>query len=128
MKKPRTKITTAREYVRFVKQFVTLADQEFTRCEELLKQPQDIQYAVDVMPKLIALADTIACLRGELFTELRPHVLPQYQKEFYAYEDSFEERLKNIVKVIEASEQKHYYREEVARYYTARVSFLSLEK
>lgn len=93
--------TTAAEYRQLVEHFSFLVDAEFKKFENINSSEEAHTAALEA-PKLVSLVNTIGYLRGQdnAFLDVRPHEVVEYQKELYANEDGFEDRLKELLKKI----------------------------
>jgi hypothetical protein len=110
-------LSTGDEYTKFVREFVTLLDEQLSACEEYAKKPEDLYSLAHQMPAIISLINTVGYLRGQdgIFLRIRPST--ENQKEFYEYEDKFEERLKNLIDILMASNRKDVYKERLESYF-----------
>ncbi len=109
-------ITTAEEYVDFVRKFATLLDMQMRRYEDDLTDQSLINLSRQ-MPALISAVNTMGYLRGQdgMFLDLRP--MTNNQQEFYALEDGFEVRLSALIDYLMNSSQKDFYLERLDSYY-----------
>lgn len=109
-------ITTAEEYVDFVRKFATLLDKQMRRYEDDLTDQSLINLSRQ-MPALISAVNTMGYLRGQdgMFLDLRP--MTNNQQEFYALEDRFEVRLSALIDQVMNSSQKDFYLERLDSYY-----------
>ncbi len=109
-------ITTAEEYVDFVRKFATLLDKQMRRYEDDLTDQNLINLSRQ-MPALISAVNTMGYLRGQdgMFLDFRP--MTNNQHEFYALEDGFESRLSALVDHVMNSSQKDFYLERLDSYY-----------
>jgi hypothetical protein len=116
---PPKPFSSAEEYTHFVRKFVTLLDQQFQEYEQCVKNPKDsndLYRLASVMPALICLVNTVGYLRGQddMFLNIRPHT--NNQKEFYNYEDWFEERLNKLIDILMHSKARAYYQARLESY------------
>ncbi len=109
-------ILTAEEYTNFVREFVTLLDEQLMLWEKLAKDNKNLHDLAHQMPAIISLINTVGYLRGQdgMFLDNRPQT--DNQKEFYGYEDLFEGRLEKLINILMFSEEKEYYRERLESY------------
>jgi len=109
-------LSTAEEYTNFVREFVTLLGQQLTIWEDRAKNKSGLHDLARQMPAIISLVNTVGYLRGQdgIFIDIRPHT--ENQKEFYVYEDMFENRLNKLIDTLMASEEKDYYLERLESY------------
>jgi len=111
--------SSSEEYTNFVRTFVSLLDRQFQEFENYAKNPKDsndLYRLAHVMPALICLVNTVGYLRGQddMFLNIRPHT--NTQKEFYNYEDWFEERLNKLIDILMHSKAKDYYQARLESY------------
>ena len=109
-------LKSAQEYTNFVREFVTLLDQQLCYWEIMAKNKERHYEVAHQMPALISLVNTVGYLRGQdgMFLDIRPKT--DNQKEFYGYEDAFEKRLENLIDIIMDSDQKQHYLERLDSY------------
>ncbi len=110
--------TTAAEYRTLVEQFSFLVDAELKKFENINSADEAHTAALEA-PKLVSLVNTIGYLRGQdnAFLDIRPHEVVEYQKELYANEDSFEDRLKELLNKIVAFGKTDIYNFYMNEYY-----------
>jgi hypothetical protein len=109
-------IKTGEEYTKFVREFVTLLDRELSVLEERVEKKEDIRNIARRMPAIISLVNTVGYLRGQdnVFLKIRPST--ENQREFYNYENLFEDRLNKIIEFLLDSEEKDFYIEILESY------------
>jgi len=110
-------ITTADEYVDFVRKFVTLVDEQLRFYEKENIGDGELLGLATQMPALISLVNTVGYLRGQdgMFLDIRPST--DKQQEFYALEDEFEHRLKKLIDTVMNSNQKDIYLDRLHTYF-----------
>lgn len=110
-------LSTAEEYTNFVREFVTLLDQQLKVWEECAKNKEDLHYLARQMPAIISLVNTVGYLRGQdnVFLDIRPRT--ENQNEFYEYGDLFENRLYDLIDILMSSDEKQYYLERIESYF-----------
>lgn len=111
------KLSDGEEYIKFVRQFITLFDEQLRVFEARERNAENIQDLVRQMPALISLVNTVGYLRGQdgVFLSIRPRT--ENQSELYEYEDFFEKRLNALIDIIMDSEQKDFYVEKLESYF-----------
>ena len=109
-------LSTAEEYINFVREFVTLLDKQLAIFEDFSKNEEKLHELAHVMPAIISLVNTVGYLRGQdgLFIEIRPYT--KNQGEFNKYEALFESRLNKLIDVLMGSDEKDYYMERLESY------------
>lgn len=109
-------LATAHEYTKFVREFVTLLDEELSVWEDRAKNKENLHELARQMPAIISLVNTVGYLRGQdgIFLDIRP--LTENQKEFYQYEDLFEKRLNQLIDILMDSDEKYFYKERLESY------------
>ena len=102
-------ITTGEQYTDFVIKFVTLLDQELLVLEERIKNKKRYSQCCTANASDNLSSYTVGYLRGQdgIFLEIRP--MTENQREFYKFEDLFEDRLNKIIELILDSEEKDFY-------------------
>lgn len=112
--------TTADEYMQCVRTLSALVDAELTKTEQ--SNAEQMLYR---LPRIISMVNTIGHLRGQdnFFLDDRPSdVLPLFQKDLYALEDSMEGRLRAVIMKVMDAGLSDALRENLEKYYiTARV-------
>lgn len=109
-------LSTADEYTSFVREFVTLLDTQLTVWEDRAKNKENLHELARQMPAIISLVNTVGYLRGQdgMFLDIRPHT--ENQKEFYGYEELFENRLNELIDILMNSDEKDFYKERLESY------------
>ncbi len=109
-------LSTADEYTKFVREFVTLLDEQLSVWEDRAKNKENLHELARQMPAIISLVNTIGYLRGQdgMFLDIRPRT--QNQSEFYGYEDQFEKRLDQLIDILMDSDEKDFYKERLESY------------
>lgn len=109
-------LSTAEEYTKFVREFVTLLDEQLSVWEDRAKNKEGLHDLARQMPAIISLVNTVGYLRGQdgMFLDIRPHT--ENQKEFYGYEDLFEKRLDKLIDALLNSNEEVYYKERLESY------------
>ncbi len=107
----------AQDYSNFVRNIVSLLDQEFTAWENKTRNGENLADLARQMPALISLVNTVGYLRGQdgVFLDFRPKT--ENQKEFYEYENNFEKRLEKLIDILLASNQKKFYLDRLESYF-----------
>lgn len=113
----KNKITTADEYIDFVRKFTTLLDEQMTHHEKENLDDNELLNLATGLPALISLVNTVGYLRGQdgIFLDIRPRTDSQH--ELYALEDGFENRLKKLIDSIMKSNQKDFYLDRLNTYF-----------
>lgn len=109
-------LSTADEYTKFVREFVTLLDEQFSIWEDRAKNNEELHDLARQMPAIISLVNTVGYLRGQdgVFLDIRPQT--ENQTEFYKYEDQFEKRLDKLIDILMDSDEKDFYKERLESY------------
>jgi len=109
-------LSTGDEYTKFVREFITLLDEQFSIWEELAKNESNLYDLARQMPAIISLVNTVGYLRGQdgLFLSIRPST--ENQSEFYKYEDEFEKRLEKLIDILMDSDVKDFYKDKLESY------------
>lgn len=113
----KNKITTADEYIDFVRKFTTLLDEQMTHHEKENLDDNELLNLATGLPALISLVNTVGYLRGQdgMFLGIRPRT--DSQQELYALEDEFENRLKKLIDAVMKSNQKDLYLDRLNTYF-----------
>ncbi|MDP3955643.1 MAG: hypothetical protein Q8Q18_00145 [bacterium] len=109
-------LTTTEEYTKFVREFVTLLDEQVSVWEDRAKNIKNLHELACQMPAIISLVNTVGYLRGQdgMFLDIRPRT--ENQSEFYGYEDQFEKRLDKLINMLMDSDEKDFYQERLESY------------
>jgi hypothetical protein len=109
-------LSTADEYIEFVREFVTLLDEQFSMWEDWAKNKEKLHDLARQMPAIISLVNTVGYLRGQdgVFLDIRPQT--GNQSEFYEYENEFEKRLDKLIDILMESDEKDFYKERLESY------------
>ena len=100
---------TPEEYEKLVTNIYNLIQKE-------INQAKDKDLAL-LYPKLVTMYEFFRLLRGEAFTEYRPHT-PNNQKDFYRMEDEIGKELNEIKNKINFEDERvKFYIEEAQKYY-----------
>ena len=110
------RLVTDNEYTKFVREFVTILDEQLSVWEDRAKNKEGLHDLARQMPAIISLVNTVGYLRGQdgMFFDIRPHT--ENQSEFYGYEDLFEKRLDQLIDILMDSDEKDYYKERLESY------------
>ncbi|MDP2930164.1 MAG: hypothetical protein Q8N56_00950 [bacterium] len=113
----RKQLNSGEEYTNFVREFVTLLDQQLSVLEKRAGNKAEIHNLASQMPALISLVNTVGYLRGQdgMFLDIRPRT--ENQKEFYGYEDLFEDRLEKLIGIVINSDEKKFYYDRLDSYF-----------
>lgn len=109
-------LSSADEYTKFVREFVTLLDEQLSVWEDRAKNKKNLHELAHQMPAIISLVNTVGYLRGQdgMFLNIRPRT--ENQREFYGYEDLFEKRLNQLIDILMDSDEKNFYKERLEIY------------
>lgn len=109
-------LINADEYTKFVREFVTLLDEQLRVWEDRVKNTGVLHDLALQMPAIISLVNTVGYLRGQdgLFLDIRPRT--ENQGEFYKYEDQFEKRLRQLIDLLMNSDERDFYEERLESY------------
>lgn len=109
-------LSTADEYIKFVREFVTLLDEQFSVLEDRAKNKENLHGLAHQMPAIISLVNTVGYLRGQdgMFLDMCPRT--ENQSELYGYEDLFENRLDQLIDILMDSDEKDFYKERLESY------------
>jgi hypothetical protein len=109
-------LSTADEYIKFVREFVTLLDEQFSVLEDRAKNKENLHELAHQMPAIISLVNTVGYLRGQdgMFLGMCPRT--ENQSELYGYEDLFENRLDQLIDILMDSDEKDFYKERLESY------------
>lgn len=110
-------INNQEEYILFVKQFITLLDEQFNVWEEESQHESGLHSLSESMPAIISLVNTVGYLRGQdgVFLNIRPRT--DMQNKLYKLEDIFEKRLQKLIDVLMQSPAKEYYLKRLQKYF-----------
>ena len=113
-----TPVTSAEDYKTLVEQFSFLVDVELKKFENITSA-DEANTAALAAPKLISLVNTVGYLRGQdnAFLEIRPKEVVGFQKDLYANERVFEDKLKNLLNKISSLGQKKIYDYRIDEYF-----------
>ncbi len=105
------------DYLRFVRQFVTLTNQKLSEAEEAILDKTRINSVADMLPGIIAMVESTGFLRGQdgFFHEIER--TGESQNEFYSYEDGFLKRLDKVILAVVESEAKEFYNDKMNHFY-----------
>jgi hypothetical protein len=113
----KSNITTADEYLDFVRKFATLLDEQLCRYEKDTLGENELQELASHLPTLISLVNTVGCLRGQdgMFLDIRPKT--DNQQELNDLEVGFENRLQKCIDIIMNSNQREFYLSKLSTYF-----------
>lgn len=114
---PNVSFVSAEQYIAFVQTFVSLADKELTRLENIQLSEKTIHTVIERIPAIISIVNTIGYLRGQdnVFVNDRPVI--ENQTLLYEYEDYFEKRLRDLINAIKTYDKDQYLNTSIEKYF-----------